>query len=265
MPILNDSLVTDDETKRLADVDEMKKTRFPRAGDYCTFLINVNVQPPVPVFDTVHVVSLSDDRTQITFMNDACAVRTCAVNDYRRKWWFADEDAETPAPAESSYDSSVFLGVARADKLKSVWDVLRTELEAASVSLCKAVGRVVFMELVKVQASDIPLSDSQGRPSAFYSSPYVPGQIFTGIRLRCPDLQYESHPLAYVRSNPEGLPFQFTYGYYMEIDSMSLCNMIVDSERGLQAQLQSVVKKLLSSVPTGVVVRSLLDKKPPSP
>lgn len=248
------------ELKRLADVVDMKRTRFPRAGDRCLFLIDMNAQPYTPVFDTVHLSFLSANKTRITFANNAGSAYVCDVDDYHRKWWFADDtpsalDPSALDPSESCYEASVLRGVARADKLKTVWDALRAELETASASLSKIVGRSVKLKIVAIPGSNAPFTAFDVR--AFCKSSYEPGQICAEIRLLCPSLQYESSPLAYVLSHFEGLPFLFAY---KNVDSSAFVYDMVADEDRLPVHLQFVLKKMLSGTETGHVVRTLMDR-----
>lgn len=248
-----------DELKRLSDVVDMRRRRFPRAGDHCTFLTGVHVHPPITaMFVDVHVASLSPDESQITFTNDVGTAWECAVDDNLLKWWFADEGASAPVPAESCYDASVLRGIARADKLKTVWDVLRAELETASASLSKIIGGFVKLKIVTISESNVPFTASEVR--AFCKSSYEPVQICAEIRLLCPSLQYESSPLAYVLSHFEGLPFLFTYNTYKDVDSSYDAFVMVAEEDRLPEHLQSVLKKMLSGAETGLVVRTLMDR-----
>lgn len=149
---------------------------------------------------------------------------------------------------KQSYDDNVQHGITKAAKLAEHWKALRTELDQASASLSQAVGLAVCLTVVACSDDDAPSAD-RGT-----SHTHITAKICHLLRLSCPDLKFESVPLAYMRSCPEGLPFVFWCG-------SSFSNRFTASdERRLQNDLQRFMGHLLSSVQTGSLVRELAER-----
>jgi hypothetical protein len=148
-----------------------------------------------------------------------------------------------------SYDDVILQGVEKANKLKAHWDVLYSELGCASESLSKYIGLVVRWEVIESSAAEAPVLDAIHQ--------HFPGKVCHIIRMSCPELKYESKPLAWVLSCPEGLPFLLRYVAYQDNDSSHCFHVRVSDERQLQESLSSFVVLVMKSVQTDVLIREL--------